>query len=446
MQKLGQAQNVAKKKVNELATLNRFAKAIGSTLDLQEILQIICKEMVKIFKARNTGIGLLNRKKTLLKVVAFHTTRQDEVDSIGIKIPLAENAATHYVLETGQPIVIPDAQNNPLTASAHDIFRGRGTQCIMIVPLLTKGEVIGTIGIPTSEKDRVFTDEEVALAQTIAGQIVSAIENARLYKKTEKAREIAERDLEIGRQIQAGFFPEKLPSPTGWEIAAYFQPARQVAGDFYDVFTLGNDGHLCLVIADVCDKGVGAALFMALFRSLIRAFAKEKYIAHFSLQASGLLPAVVMQQTIIQANNYIAITHGRTNMFATLFLGIVDTKSGLLDFINGGHEPPFVIGSSGVQANLQPTGPAVGLFPDMEFKTKQIRLSPGETFIGFTDGVTDSQNKSGERFTKKRLMETASKVLPSAKSLLGHICTEVNQHISDSETNDDMTILVIRRN
>lgn len=445
MQELDHAQNIARMKVNELATLNRFAQAIGSTLDLQEILQTICKEMVQIFKARNTGIGLLNRKRTKLKLVAFHTTREEETDSIGIKIPLLENAATHYVLETGEPIVIPDAQNNPLTASAHEIFRGRRTQCIMIVPLLTKGEVIGTIGIPTSEKDRIFSDEEVSLAQTIAGQIAGAIENARLYKKTEKARDIAERELEIGRQIQAGFFPEKLPSPAGWEIAAYFEPAHQVAGDFYDVFTLGNENNLGLVIADVCDKGVGAALFMALFRSLIRAFAKEKYITHSNLSTSGLLSAVVLQQTIIQTNNYIAITHGRTNMFATLFFGILNAETGRLDFINGGHEPPAVLCASGIRTELQTTGPAVGVFPDVNFNTQPVQLLPGDTLIAFTDGVTDCRNLSGERFTKKRLSKLIMQPFPSAKALLKHIRTEINRYISGSERYDDMTLLAIRR-
>ena len=98
----------------------------------------------------------------------------------------------------------------------------------------------------------------------------NSIQKAVLLAKTEKARRIAERDLEIGRQIQAGFFPTSLPSPHGWELEAHFQAARHEAGDFYDVFELPDSNRIALVIADVCDKGVGAALFMALFRSLIR--------------------------------------------------------------------------------------------------------------------------------------------------------------------------------
>ena len=122
----------------------------------------------------------------------------------------------------------------------------------------------------------------------ISIQIVSAIENTRLHAETEKAKELAERDLEIGRQIQSGFFPTTLPSPSGWEIVAYFKGARQVAGDFYDVFNLNNMQRIVIVIADVCDTGVGAALFMALIRSLLRAFAIQNFDDHMRWRKSSM--------------------------------------------------------------------------------------------------------------------------------------------------------------
>ena len=115
------------------------------------------------------------------------------------------------------------------------------------------------------------------LFSTIILHMVSAIENARIHADTKRAKEVAERDLEIGRKIQSGFFPKSLPLLPGWEIVAYFKPARQVAGDFYDVFRLRNGKFIGIVIADVCDKGVGAALFMALIRSLVRAFVVQGF-------------------------------------------------------------------------------------------------------------------------------------------------------------------------
>ena len=266
--KIGQISGASK------ISLNRFALAVSSTLDLQDILRAICKEMVERFNARNTGIGLMNADRSKITLAAFYTASPDEKDATGLEIPLEGNASTHFVIETGQTIVVPDVQNNPITTSIHDVFTERGTQCVMIVPLLARGEIIGTIGLPMSDPERIFTPVEVSLAQTIACQIASAIDNARLHEQTQKAKEIAERDLEIGRQIQTGFLPETLPAPPGWQIASHFQAARQVAGDFYDAFELPG-GNIGIVIGDVCDKGVGSALFMALFRSLIRVFSGQ---------------------------------------------------------------------------------------------------------------------------------------------------------------------------
>ncbi|MFH2003460.1 MAG: GAF domain-containing protein, partial [Bacteroidota bacterium] len=232
------AKDVAEMRANNLATLNRFARAITSTLDLQKILKIVSGEMVQIFSARNAGIGLLNKEKTKLKLVAFHTLSESEIDAIGMEIPVDGNAATVHVISSAQTIIVPDVQNNPITASFHDIAALRNTYCLMIVPLIARSEVIGTIGLPTSDKDRIYMPSDVSLAQTIASQISGVLENARLHEATERAKDAAEHELEIGRQIQSGFLPDKLPDIPGWEIAAHFQPARQVAGDFYDVIPL----------------------------------------------------------------------------------------------------------------------------------------------------------------------------------------------------------------
>jgi len=443
---LRRAKETAESKANDLEKLDRFASAVSSTLDLQAILQVICKEMVQIFQSRNTGIGLLNSEKTKLTIAAFHSASDEESDAIGMEIPLDGNVATLFVIQNGQPIVVPDVPNNPLTESIHDIASERGTQCLMIVPLKTRDEVIGTIGLPASDRNRIYTIADVLLAQKIATKITSAIENAHLYTKTEKAKNIAERDLEIGRKIQSGFFPSKLPTPPGWEIVSFFQAARQVAGDFYDVFQLEDGQRIGLVIGDVCDKGVGAALFMALFRSLIRAFTIQIFTDRFSDRKKLHRPAVeILKRTIVQTNNYIAITHNHENMFATIFFGILEPKTGLLNYCNSGHEAPVVIGQNTIKAHLKKTGPALGLFPDIEFSIEQIQLSPEDILFTYTDGVTDAQSKSGEFFTKKRLFELLKRPFPSADVLLKHIRTQIQNHISGTEQYDDLTILTVRR-
>jgi serine phosphatase RsbU (regulator of sigma subunit) len=454
---LKQAQEIALSRANDLATLNRFALAVSSTLDLQDILHAICKEMVKKFNARNTGIGLLDADQSKISLVAFYSTSPEEKDATGLEIPLSGNASTHYVIETGQTIVVPDVQHNPITGSIHDIFTERGTQCVMIVPLLARGEVIGTIGLPTSDPDRIFSPMEVSLAQTIAGQIASAINNARLHAETQKAKELAERDLEIGRQIQSSFFPETLPVKPGWEIATHFQAARQVAGDFYDAFELPSD-NIGLVIGDVCDKGVGSALFMALFRSLIRVFSgqmclyglpvvqdEEGECIEIDSQVTCNMEQINALKAVALTNDYIAKQHSRMNMFATLFFGVLDPASGLLAYINGGHEPPFIIGESGLRQKLDPTGAAVGFIPNAKFKIKQVRLEPGDILLGFTDGVTEALSPNGEMFTKNRLIALLDRRVTTASGLLKRIKDKLLVHVNNAKQADDITMIAVQR-
>jgi sigma-B regulation protein RsbU (phosphoserine phosphatase) len=280
----------------------------------------------------------------------------------------------------------------------------------------------------------------------ISIQIASAIENMRLHAETQRAKDLAERDLEIGRQIQSGFFPTTLPSPSGWEIVAYFKGARQVAGDFYDVFTLSDGQRIVIVIADVCDKGVGAALFMALIRSLIRAFAIQNFDDQTRLRNSSIEPMHdPLLNTIKQTNNYIAEIHSEANMFATMFFGLLDPESGVLRYINCGHEPPVVAGQMGIGKRLKPTGPALGMMPDSDYKIHVTQFEPGNILFAFTDGVTEAQNKDGEFFSKERLLKLLSEPTDSAESLIDKVKFSLYDHISDSVQSDDVTMIAVRQ-
>jgi serine phosphatase RsbU (regulator of sigma subunit) len=132
-------------------------------------------------------------------------------------------------------------------------------------------------------------------------------------------------------------------------------------------------------------------------------------------------------------------------MFATMFFGILDAKSGLLTYINGGHEPPVVIGDHDIKATLKPTGPAVGMLPDLDFSTKNIQLEPDDILFTFTDGVTDAQSRTGEFFTKERLMEVLIEPAASAEAFLNRIVDRVQRHIAGVEQYDDLTMLALRR-
>jgi sigma-B regulation protein RsbU (phosphoserine phosphatase) len=192
-------------------------------------------------------------------------------------------------------------------------------------------------------------------------------------------------------------------------------------------------------VADVCDKGVGAALFMALFRSLIRAFAERAYEGLAASDAERLL------STVIATNDYIARTHGSANMFATLFFGVLDPAGGSLSWINAGHEAPIVVGPSGVVRRLPPSGPALGMMPGMTFEVRESRLEPGQTLLAFTDGVTDARDVSGALYSEKRLLELVGEGAPTAAALLERIEQAVSAHAAGAERSDDITMLAVRR-
>lgn len=273
-----------------------------------------------------------------------------------------------------------------------------------------------------------------------------ALENARVRAEIDRARQLAERELEIGRQIQAGFLPASLPAPAGWEIAAHFQPALQVSGDFYDVFDVAGGRCLGVVIADVCDHGVGSALFMALTRSLIRAFAMQ---SADRLGAAAAEPArwseALALETVRQTNAYITDNHGEAGMFATLFLGILDPATGRLTYVNGGHEPPLFLQSGQPAAYLKATGLAVGALPDAPYRAETIVFHPGDGLVLYTDGVTDADDAAGVRFSKQRLVGLVSGKNEDARALLDSVIAALNAHVGTQAPADDVTLMCMRK-
>jgi sigma-B regulation protein RsbU (phosphoserine phosphatase) len=276
-----------------------------------------------------------------------------------------------------------------------------------------------------------------------------------------KAKKEAERELEIAREIQSSFLVTDYPQPEGWEIATRIRPARQVSGDFYDVFPISTSRHIALIIADVCDKGVGAALYMGIFRSLFRAYSDQQYIIRWAgvpnrdqnespsgvfrrdaLLASG---APSLKNAMDLTNNYIAIHHSNSNMFATVFFGLLDPSDGTLLYINAGHEAPLLISNGTLKQRLDPTGPAVGMLPDMEFKLERVTLHPGDALVLYTDGVTDAYNAKDELFSEERLISAALNPSSSAHAHLENIVSAVDTHIAGREQYDDITLLAVQR-
>jgi serine phosphatase RsbU (regulator of sigma subunit) len=280
-------------------------------------------------------------------------------------------------------------------------------------------------------------------------RINSALDRRRLQEGQNLRKEMS-----VARTIQRDFLPESLPDVGGVELEAALRPARDVSGDFYDCFLLSS-GEVILVVGDVCDKGVGAALFMALFRSLIRASADpvgggainmiggRHTMVMQALQSAS--PADLLTRVASFTNDYIARLHGRTNMFATVFLASLEPYSGELVYVNAGHEPALIITPEGNVEELRPTGPALGMMPDSPFTAVARTLEKGHSLLVFTDGLVEAHSPTGEVYGGKRLREVVLAQRGNSPAELVRAVLDAAQTFGGhSDPHDDLTMLAAR--
>jgi len=401
------------------------------------------------------------RKSTLLETAPEEVLRK----VADLAVPMSIPAGT-TLFEKGEPgqamYIIADGQ-----VRVHDqdlvLARLRTGDILGEMAALDAGEV-RSASITADEDthllrlDRVAVYELLTREPEVAKALIHMLcqrEKKIITEVTQRSLEvqILEHELEIGRQIQAGFLPDELPEVPGWEIAAHFEAAREVAGDFYDVFEIHALGNIGLVIGDVCGKGIGAALFMTLFRSLIRATSVSGNFMNWANSEgdNSRTPDTEQprdcRQTLSSAvsltNNYISHTHDQASMFASLFFGMLDPVTGNLLYINAGHEAPVIFNHSGIRQRLKPTGPVVGIFQGAEYAIGQAQLDEGDSFIAFTDGVTEATNPGSDQFTELRLLTLLEQGPWSASELLVQINAKLREFASGAAQFDDITLLAV---
>ncbi len=254
-----------------------------------------------------------------------------------------------------------------------------------------------------------------------------AEKNARL----DEANSRMENELEVARTLQQAILPKELPSETAYAGEAVMEPAREMAGDFYDYFTL-PDGRLGVVIADVSGKGVAAAFFMAIARTVMRSTAQE-------ITDAGECMRLVNDK--VSGEN----PH---DMFVTMFYGILDSQTGQLTYVNAGHNAPFLIRRTGAVEPVPLTGGvAVGVLPGLDYEKKELSLDVGDTLFLYTDGISEAMNLEGEMFDESRLAEALT-TGPEApvSTLIEKVTLEMGKFVAGAEQSDDITCLVLRYN
>jgi sigma-B regulation protein RsbU (phosphoserine phosphatase) len=252
-----------------------------------------------------------------------------------------------------------------------------------------------------------------------------------------------EEELAVARRIQESFLPRHLPQPLGWQVAAYSRGAQAVGGDFFDCIEL-SDGRIGLVVADACGKGVTAALFVALTRSLLRAASQAPWIFQGNLARDA---ESVLTGALWLVNDYICREHGDSNMFITLFYAVLDPATGELAYVNAGHNPPLLVGAAA--ATIVETGEGalpIGIVPAQSYEVQRAALGLGERLVAFSDGITEALSPADELFGDDQL-HTAIRAGAglASQALVDAVIAQVDAHASGAPQADDMTLLVVTR-
>jgi serine phosphatase RsbU (regulator of sigma subunit) len=299
------------------------------------------------------------------------------------------------------------------------------------VPLATKDATHGNLNIATGNWE-LFSGSDLKLLSIVGQQIASAIERGKLYEQTKRQQQRVERELSIAHSVQASFIPDKLPLVSGFSLAAEWRSAREVSGDFYDVFSLGGN-RFGFVIADVSGKGVPAALYMATVHALLR-------------ECGGA--GCETPGDLLRVLNRKLLAYSSSDMFVTMFCGILEPDCQSIVYASAGHEPPLVKRVSGAIEELPSTGPLLGVFGLEPFENASVTLDPGDSIVVYTDGVVDAHNEKGEEFGLKRLKECVGAFSPTldAKAMLERLCRDLQVYSGTGENQvDDITLLVIAK-
>ena len=305
----------------------------------------------------------------------------------------------------------------------------RFNNVLVAAPLSVKGDVYGVMLARDSGAARRFRQRRIEILQGIAHQTALAIQNDRLQREMIN-RERLEREFQLARDIQRTFLPSELPCPRGWEVAARWQPAHQVGGDFYDVFNLPGK-RLGLVIADVSDKGFPAALYMTVTRTLIRA---------------AVLDSASPAQALRHVNKMLLLD-SQNGMFITAIYAVLSQETGELVYANAGHNLPLVLRQGNpTPLWLEKGGMALGVIEEIELRDRSLRLNPGDCLVLYTDGVTEAFSPQGDMFGEERLIEVLRGMHgSSASELLEKIETAVQKFQGENSPYDDITLLAVNR-
>ncbi|WP_020620957.1 PP2C family protein-serine/threonine phosphatase [Paenibacillus daejeonensis] len=406
---------------------------LNSTLRRGELLQIIMETAEEALDAEASSIIMVDASTGELYFEVATGERGGEVKQI--RLQPGEGIAGS-VAASGQSVRIADAARDARWSSRVSNRVGMPTRSMLCVPVRSGERTLGVLQVINRKGGGAFSQAQLRLLEDIAAPVAIALENMLLYealeqsmlqlRETTAAKERLESELKIAREIQSSYLPGSSWRMPGVELNASLEPAREVGGDFYHYQELG-DGRLLICLGDVSDKGMPAALFMSGLMIWIRA------------KANGSLKP---SQIVAHINR--EISSEESTMFATMFLGILDTASGELQYCDAGHCPAYVVGQQGANALTGHKNLPIGIFADADYADNHIRLSAGESLVLYTDGITEAEDSAGHWFGAERLAEQLShSVGCSAEEIVFRLSETIELFAAGMPQHDDQALMVL---
>lgn len=428
MDKLKNELDQLRSRVDTLSSLIEVSILVNSTLDLDEVINLVMEKAQTVMKAEASSVLLVNENTGVLECeVALGEYGKQVKEKITLQ--MGEGIAG-WVAQHGEPVIVPEAHKDPRFSSKADQETGFTTRSILAVPLKVRGRVIGVAEVINPIEGNSFSDDDLDLFSTFGRQVAMAIENARMHKIMLEKQKL-EQQLEAARIIQESFLPQTFPvcSTNRFQVWAKSLPATSIGGDFYDFIEFDPD-TLGVVIGDVSGKGIPAALYMARLVSDFR--------FHTRIEKD---PA----QTLATINDLL-VERGRRGMFVTLQYLVLDIPSGEAQVVTAGHLPILRIRKDPlrcepIEAN---GGVPLGIVGGAAFDVHRFHLEHGEYLICFTDGIIEAKNRSKQQYTLERLMRNLCAEWESPEEIIENLIISVENFSRGMAQFDDLTVVALK--
>ena len=420
-------QHALEQRVVELALINSVQEGLSAKSEMQEIYNLVGDRLRDTFNAQVVMISQYDPETNKI----FH----------------------HYAIERGQHLQIPGwhpidvsrakvvLTKKPVMINQGEINQLLGNQSMAVVPgtevpktwlgvpMVVGNQARGIVSLQNLDIENAFSNSAIDLLLTLTNSMSQSLENARLFKETQRLLNRMEREMGLARQAQASILPTHSPDIPGYDIGSLIIPARAVGGDFYD-FNFMDENHLCVGIGDVSDKGLPAALFMAVTCSLVRA-----EIGRCDDQ----------RQIFENVNSFLMRMNAK--MFVTLLYCTLDCNTGTMQYSRAGHLPPIVIDPNGNPIEIAISqGQPLGIFEDLRIDQQQFTLPKGGLVLLFSDGLNEVVDPQGDAFGLERVRDIlAANLHQSAQTICETLWQAAQNFSGETHHQDDFTTVVIKR-